>query len=304
MTEDTYKKVSSHIEGEWYPYHEGEWFTHTDICLYFQWDASDIRHAVSRKLYHDYKEISEPKLEKSNKAYRLIDQTLEEIDWEHADPTSVYHIKMPYDIITGKGFSFEDYISIPPRALIVVAGVSNSGKTTWLLNMMMRNMDDFKDVVYFTSELSAVALKRRLAPFEEWFELRNGDGKPKFKIYDRSANYQDVIKPKYSDGLVFIDYLDVNEEAEYYKLKPYLKRIKNAMRRGIAVVALQKAPGLEDAYGGKNLRGDADLYLAMDFGKVRVVKVKDWHTENPNGKVYGFDIEYSGSMFTNIGVEL
>src|SRR3990167_804757 len=116
MTEEIYKKVSNRIEGEWYPYHEGEWFTHTDLCVYFQWDDTAIRKAVSQKLWNDYQRISEPKLEKKNKTYRLIDRTLEQIDWENADPNDIYHIKMPYDIITGKGFPFEDYISLPPRA--------------------------------------------------------------------------------------------------------------------------------------------------------------------------------------------
>jgi len=295
MTE-VYKKVSSRIEADWYPYHEEEWFTHTDICQFFQWDDPEIRKAVSYKLYHDWKLISVPKLEKNNKAFRLIDQKLDEIDWENADIENVYELKMPYDVITDRGFYFEDKIKIPPRGLVIVAGVSNAGKTTWMLNMMVRNMNDF-DIHYFTSELSAVNIKRRLKPFEQWYELRNGEGKPKFKIWDRFDNFQDVVKP---DGLNFIDYLDVNNDAEYFKLKPYLRRIKRALRSGVAVVALQKPPGRADAYGGANLRGDADLYLAMDFGKIKVVKAKDWQIENPNETSYKFNIEFSGAMFTNI----
>ena len=223
---------------------------------------------------------------------RLIAETKE----EKANPSDVYKMKFPYDINTGESFPFEDYIHIPPQGLIVVAGISNAGKTSFLLNMMMQNMDDFESF-YFTSELSAVALKRRIFPFEQWYTLRNGNGKPKFKIYDRSDNYQDVIKP---DGLNFIDYLDVNNEAEYFKMKPYLKRIKRALGRGIAVVALQKPPGRLDAYGGANLRGDTDLYISMDFGKLTLLKVKDWEVKNPNGKQYEFGIEPGGAMFNNI----
>ena len=296
MAEDTYKRVSARIEADWYPFHENEWFTQTDICIYFQWDAPGIRRSVSRKLYHDSREVSEPKLEKNNKAFRLIDRTLDEINWDEANPDDVYRIKLPYDVTTGIGFPFEDNINIPPRGLIIVAGVSNSGKTTFLLNLMMRNMDDF-DTHYFTSELSAVALKRRILPFDQWYELRNGDGRPKFKVYDKGENFHDVIKP---DGLNIIDYLDVNNEAEYFKMKPYLKRIKRALKRGVAVVALQKPPGRPDAYGGASLRGDSDLYLAMDFGQLVVLKAKDWQGENPNLKKYKFDIGYGGSVFTGI----
>ena len=303
MTEELYKKVSSRIEADWFPYHENEWFTHTDICMFFQWDDPEIRKEVSKKLYHDSTTLTEPKLEKNNKAFKLIDKSIEEIDWDNADPEDVYQIKLPYDIQTGEGFPFQNRIWIPPRGLVVVAGSSNAGKTTFLLNMMVRNMDKFK-CVYFTSELSAVALKRRLMPFEDWYELRNGDGKPKFKILDRSDNYHEAISPTYSDYMVFVDYLDVNNEAEYFKLKPYIKRIKRAMRNGIAVVALQKRPGSDDAYGGANLRGDADLYIAMDFGKLKVIKAKDYVPPDPNNTKYSFDISYSGAMFNNIQEDL
>jgi len=297
MSEGTYKKVSARIEADWYPYHENEWFTHTDICYFFQWDDPEIKKAVSYKLYHDMALISEPKLEKNNKAFRLVDRTIEEIDWQTADPDKIYRIKFPYDAYTNNGFPFEDWINIPPGGLILVGGVSNAGKTTLLLNLMVRNMDVF-DCHYFTSELSAVALKRRLNPFEDIYELRNGDGKPKFHIWDRFENFQDVIKP---GGFNLVDYLDVNKEAEYFKLKPYARRIKRALGgKGIAAIALQKPPGRADAYGGANLRGDADLYLAMDFGVLTVIKAKDWVTENPNGRKFAFDIEHNGSMFTNI----
>ncbi len=296
MVEDTYKKISAKLEAEWYPFHENEWFTHTDICLYFDWKEAETKRYVSRKLYHDCTEMAEPRLEKNNKAFRLVDRELNEIAWDEADPSDVFKLKFPYDSETGKGFPFEDHINLPPKSLVVVAGVSNAGKTTFLLNIVVRNMDDF-DVSYFTSELSPTALKRRMIPFDQWYQLRNGNGKPKFKVYDKGDNFQDVIKP---DGLNIIDYLDVNSEAEYFKMKPYLKRIKRALNRGIAVVALQKPPGRPDAYGGANMRGDTDLYLAMDFGKLTVVKAKDWQGEDPNGKMYKFNIESGGSMFTGI----
>lgn len=299
MTDDIYKRVSSRIEADWYPYHQAEWFTHYDICSYFQWEDPQIRREVSKKLYHDATEMADPKLEKNNKAFRLVDKTAVEIDWDNADVNAVYQLKLPYDIHTGAIFPFEENIYVPPKGLVIVAGSSNAGKTTFLLNMMIRNMDKFK-VVYFTSELSAVALKRRLVPFEEWYELRNGDGKPKFQILDRADNFHDIIYPKYSNYMVFVDYLDVNNEAEYFKLKPYIRRIKRAMGNGVAVVALQKRPGLSDAFGGANLRSDADLYFALDFGKLEVVKAKDYVGENPNGTKYKFDIEYSGAMFTHI----
>lgn len=294
--EYNYKNLSARIEADWYPYHENEWFTHTDICNYFQWPDPKIRQLVSRKLYYDCTEMTEPRLEKQGKAFRLVDRELEELKWDEADTKDVYRLKFPYDSETGEGFPFENHIYLPPKSLVVIAGVSNAGKTTFLQNMLVRNMDDF-ECFYFTSEMSPPAFKRRMNPFEEWYSLRDKDGKPKFKVYDKTDNFHDVIKP---NGLNFVDYLDVNNEAEYFKMKPYLKRIKHVLCRGIAVVALQKPPGRPDAYGGSNLRGDTDLYLAMDFGKLTVVKAKDWQGVNPNGKMYKFGINAGGAMFTGI----
>ena len=156
-------------------------------------------------------------------------------------------------------------------------------------------MDNFK-TIYFTNEMSAVGFKRRMRGFADWCELYN-DGLPKFKVVNRYDNYQDVIDP---DGLNIIDYLDANEQGEYYKIAPYLKGLHRKLRNGIAVVALQKPPGRSDAFGGTNIRGVAALYLAIDKGRLEVIKAKDWVNENPNGRKYSFDITHYGSCFENI----
>ena len=301
MPEDYYRRVSTRIESDWYPYHENEWFTQEDICKFFDWrggegEGQEIRKAVSRKLYHDYKEQVEPRLEKNGRTYRLIDKTIEELDWQGADAGQVYKLMFPYGVYDKTQFGFEDAIRIPPKGIVLIAGTSNEGKTAFCLNMVVLNMDTHK-VTYFTNEYTAVGLKRRLLPFTDWHELTNGNGKPKFKSILRYDNYQDVIDP---DGLNVIDYLDVNAEAEYFKLVPYIKRIQRNLKTGIAIIALQKPPNRPDAFGGFNLRGAASLYLSIDKGKLTVVKAKDWVAVNPNGKKYGFGIDRAGSIFTNI----
>jgi len=294
--EDTYKAVSNKIETEWYPYHENEWFTHEDICRLFDWREASTRREVSRKLYHDSKEMPVPKLEKNNKAFRLIDRDVEELDWMNADISSVYKLALPYGVWDNTHFDFEESISIPPKGLVVIAGTSNEGKTAFVLNILMLNMDAYK-CTYFTNELTEIGLKRRFKPFEDWCQMVNGDGKPKFRVILRYDHYQDVLDP---DGLNIIDYLDVNEQGEYYKLAPYMKQIQKALRKGIAVIALQKPPNRPDAFGGANLRGAASLYLSLDKNKLEVIKAKDWVNENPNGRKYSFTIGHSGSVFSDI----
>ncbi len=296
MIEEKYQKVSARIEADYYPYHTEEWFTHDDICRFFQWDDQELRKAVSQKLWNDYKRLVSPKLEKRNKAYRLIDKSIDEIDWMNADIEDVYKLNFPYGVWDKTRFDFENNILISPKGIVLVAGASNMGKTGFVMNVLVLNMDKYK-CSYFTNELSEIGLKRRFRGFEDWCELLDGDGKPKFRTILRYDNYQDVIDP---NGLNIIDYLDVNVEGEYFKLVPYVKQIQRALNKGIAVITLQKPPGRQDAYGGFNLRGAASLYLSIDQNKLEVVKAKDWITDNPNGRKYSFKLEHYGCVFSEI----
>lgn len=292
---DNYGKVANKVESEWYPYHRAEWFTQRDICDYFDWREPENKHLVSQKLYNDTK-LKEAKLEKRGKTYRLIDREIDEINWVDADVDNVINLTMPYGVYDQTSFGFERNILIPPKSVIIIAGASNEGKTAYCLNLLVLNMDAFK-VTYFTNEMSAIGFKRRMRGFEDWCELMNGDGEPKFRVIMRYDNYHDVLDP---DGLNIIDYLDANEQGEYYKIAPYIKGIHRRLRNGVAIIALQKPPGRPDAFGGANIRGVATLYLSIDKNKLEVVKAKDWINENPNGKKYSFEIEHYGSQFSNI----
>jgi len=294
--EDLYKKISARLETDWYPYRVNEWFSHEDICRYFDWKDQSTRKEVSKKLYHDSTTLADPKLEKKNKTYRIIDKEIDEIDWVSANIDDVYNLSFPYGVWDNTHFDFEKNLYIPPKGIVAIAGVSNEGKTAFVLNILVLNMDKYK-CTYFTNELTGIGLKRRFKGFEDWCELLNGDGKPKFRTILRYDNYQDVLDP---DGLNIIDYLDVNAEGEYYKLVPYMKRIQKALRKGIAVIALQKPPGRPDAFGGSNLRGATSLYLSIDKNKLEVVKAKDWVVDNPNGRKYSFELSHYGCVFENI----
>ena len=297
MTTDTaYGKIANRIESDFYPYHRAEWFTQKDICEFFNWKETTTKHWVSQKLYNDTN-LAEPRLEKSGKTYRIIERDIDDLDWMGADVNNVVKLKLPHGIHDNTTFDFEEHVVIPPKSIIIVAGTSNEGKTTFCLNILVLNFDNFK-TIYFTNEMSAVGFKRRMSTFNEWADnLYDEAGKPKWRTVTRYANYQDVIDP---EGLNIIDYLDANEQGEYYKLAPYIKGIHKKLRNGLAVIALQKPPGRDDAFGGSNIRGVAALYLSIDKGRITVVKAKDWIIENPNGNKYGFEIIHGGSMFNNI----
>ena len=69
-----------------------------------------------------------------NGCYRLIDTFTEEIDFLNAT-TQCFDIKFP--------LGEERYVLILPGNIIIIAGISNAGKTAYLLNFIELNMNKF-----------------------------------------------------------------------------------------------------------------------------------------------------------------
>jgi hypothetical protein len=87
-----------------------------------------------------------------------------------------------------------------------------------------------------------------------------------------------------------IDFLELLED--FWKVGMMLKAIhdKIAGSKDVAVVALQKAYGTDVGRGGEFGLEKPRLALAMESGRVKIVKAKNWRTaKNPNGlyKEYG-----------------
>ncbi len=199
-----------------------------------------------------------------NGVYRRIEVECEEIDWRSA-PTQELDIDWPLGLSA--------LTKIYPGNIIVVAGVQNSGKTAFLLDFIKRNMQN-NQIHYFNSEMGATELRLRLQKFEgvnpdDW----------KMKTWERSGNFADVIKP---DAVNVIDFLEIHKD--FWEVGGMLKGIHNKLRKGVAVVALQKSKEKEVGRGGDMGLEKPRLYLAMDSGIIKIVKCKNWQEEqNPNG---------------------
>jgi hypothetical protein len=225
-----------------------------------------------------------------NGRYRRVDKTLVPMDLVHADAGAEFPMTWPFDL--------ERYVRIMPKSIIVIAGSPNSGKTTFLLNVVARNQGK-QHIPYFNSEMAAEEFKLRLDCFE------NVDGWC-FEPYERSGNYADVIFP---DALNIIDFMEINDE--FYKIAGELQAIHEKLNKGICIVAIQKNPSKKDMKGRmvENDMGRGGtfglekprLYLSMDYGRLKVVKAKIWKkpTVNPNGMVFNFKL-VNGAHFTNI----
>jgi len=116
-----------------------------------------------------------------------------------------------------------------PRNIIIVAGEPDSGKTALLLNFVKLNMEAF-EIHYFNSEMGEMELRSRLSkfsiPLEKW---------QKVHWWERSSNFADVIRP---NSINVIDFLEITEG--HYRIGTWIKDIHDRLRKGIAVIAIQK----------------------------------------------------------------
>jgi len=212
--------------------------------------------------------------------YRLVRRECDEMDWLNA-PDSPIPFKLPLGL--------NEIISIYPKSLIVLAGEGSKGKSAFCLETIRLNMDKFP-CHYFSSELGPARLKKRLSMFEET-ALEGWN----FKSYWRSVDFQDVIRP---DDINVIDWL--YSGTEFFTAGDDIKKIFDKLNTGIAIIALQKSGGKEYGRGGDITQDFATLYLSISSGVMKILKAKDWKTnDSPDGKTLHFKIENASKFVTD-----
>jgi hypothetical protein len=186
-------------------------------------------------------------------------EELEEIDWENASTESL-PIKWPLRI--------EKFVLTRPRNVVIVAGDSDSGKSAFLMNTIAMN-PDFK-VRAFISEGGASELNVRI----------NNSGtpdlfkKPRVKFFFKNSEWADHVHP---DAINIFDYLDpVGDDYPY--VSQWIRDIYTRLKKGIAIIGLQKKIGADYGTGGPKTAEKSRLYLAIDKpdSKIRIVKGKNW----------------------------
>ena len=214
--------------------------------------------------------------------YRLVIDEAPVIKWQTADANTGLDIILP--------FGLQDLVRILPKTIIVVAGAPDSGKSAFCFNVIKNNMKAHR-IVYFSSEMGEVELHSRLSKFntlrpDEWT----------FDARERSSNFADIIRP---DWINIVDYLEVS--TDFFMVGGWIGAIWEKLNQGIAIICLQKKKGVELGRGGEVTAEKARLYLAMDSGRIRIVKAKNWvdSSVNPNGKTWAFKLA-EGCKFVNI----
>ena len=240
-------------------------FLSTDVGRCLQLSSREEQKNLSKVLGRLCREELIQRYGNKNGCFRVIDTSAEEIDFINT-PREIVDIKWPFQI--------EKYLKILPKNIIVIAGVSDAGKTAFLLNFVEMNMDKHPNqIYYFSSEMGSEEFNLRLSNFER--PLNSW----KFKPIERSSNYPDVIR---KDAINIVDYLEIHDE--FYKIGGYIKDIYDKLDKGIAIIAIQKNPGSLYGLGGARGLEKARLYLTIDNHKLKIEKGKNWTTNaNPNG---------------------
>ncbi|MGA2462776.1 MAG: primase C-terminal domain-containing protein [Thermodesulfobacteriota bacterium] len=202
--------------------------------------------------------------------YRRVDKDYEVIDFVNASD-EIFPIKWPFNI--------ERYVEICPGNPIIIAGEKDAGKTAFLLNCVQMNMNAHR-IFYFSSEMGDREIKKRLLKFgislKQW----------KFTVIERASNFSDVIQP---DDINVIDFLEVYQD--FYKIGLYIREICDKLNKGIAIIALQKNPGVDWGLGGMRSMEKARLYLSIEKGRIKIVSGKNWASEtNPVGLQLDFKL--------------
>lgn len=245
-------------------------FLSSDIDLCRQVSSRDEKKNISKILSRLCDEGIIEKYGNRNGQFRRVDTELEKIDFLNASNDAL-DLQWPFGI--------QNFVKIHPGNILGCAGESNSGKTALALNFARLQQDRF-DVHYFSSEMGKTELRERLLkfpyPLESW----------RVNFWERSSNFADVIRP---DAINVIDFLEIHDE--FFKIGLYIKDIFDKLKNGIAFILIQKNKNTDFGLGGMRSLEKARLYLAMEPGRLKIVKAKNWASQkNPNGLSISFKL--------------
>jgi len=300
MIEDvTYKKVSNQID-EWLGFRQDEWFRRENLWAHFglsnRPDNAKWKHYIAVKLNN---EVVAGVLEKNNDKFRLVDKSLDEIHWQDLTGTETLDIKYPLGL--------EKFVKTYPKSPIIIAAPPGWGKTAFLMNCALLNMNYPQGVYVWSNDLTGVELYERLS--NSGFEIPNP---APFKIFERSNHFGDVVGMN-PDAIHIIDYLDLNQDL--FMVGKEIDDIYHKLGNGVAFIGIQRNPfnkSNDYGYGGVFSAKRAKLYLSIDTKRemgrmvntLKIVKARGWadKTFNPNGQVFNFSIR-NGIQLNRLNAE-
>lgn len=220
--------------------------------------------------------------------FRRVDNDCPPIDWLNYDEDR-YPLRLPL---------FLDRMAhVAPANVVIIAGDTNSGKSTWVHNILRSNLASMGGqhwgIDLFLSEAIA-ELKPRLLGMNP--DQRAWDG---LRVRARRDAYEHVVNPH---GLNVIDYLKVH--GDFWKVAERIEAIENRLETGVAVITMQKKRGELLPRGGDLAIEACRLALSLSYDpethtrtcKVIKCKLPVDHTNHPEGQEIDYDIAPDGTI--------
>ncbi|WP_367341137.1 bifunctional DNA primase/polymerase [Aminivibrio sp.] len=232
-------------------------FLSTDVPICRQLSSREERKNFSKVLSRLCDEGIIERHGSRNGTFRRVDRTIEFMDFENADPGNSVDLQLPLDV--------QLKTKIFPKGVVVIAGVSGMGKTLFALNAIHDNMGRFP-IYYFNSEMGPEALKKKLTyfptPVSKW--ARN------MKVVD-NWDFHSIADKVQPDAFNVIDYLEP-EGDKPYNIHGVISAVIRKLKEGTALICVQKKPEARMGTGGIYSIKAATLALALDWGKIEIVK--------------------------------
>ena len=225
--------------------------------------------------------------------YRRVEQDLDLIHFDENDPEEEpYPVKMPFGMM--------DLVEISEGNIVLIGGEFNSGKTTFMLNVLQMNKN-LLPIRYLSSEMGKSEFRKRFRGFGvplEWWKQDD------MCIYiKRSSDFASAIDP---DALNIIDYLEF-KDSDYTRGAEIMTGIHDKLKKGIAVVALQKKEGVRLPRSGDMILEKPRLAITLtkekgelDIGIAEIIKAKNVKTGKCDGKRLRYEIKDMGSRFRTL----
>jgi len=277
----TYKTVANDI-AQFASVLDGSSFTNKHIDDQFNYKTRDAKR-YRWQVIEEYVKNGTFKKVKTG-VYRKVEEELEEIDILGAKEGSHIDIVLPLEM--------DKYIRIYRKSVTIVAGSPGSGKTGFMYNTIMLNLEHPDGIVLWTNDMTDVEMKERLMNYQNPLP----DPLP-FKAFYCDSNFGDAVA-KFPNSINFIDYLDM--DSEVYLVGKEITDIDKALKEGIAIVGIQKRPNQDVGIGGIFTWKRPKYYFSIDVEesvtgltrRLKVVKCRGRKSPqvNPHGMVFRYDL--------------
>lgn len=168
-------------------------------------------------------------------------------------------------------------LNIYNRNLIVIQGLSNAGKTAFLMEIARLNKGLFSLIKYINTEMDASEIRDRVE--RRHMDLDEFLSYVEFFLV-KSTHVSGAIRYEIEpNGLNLVDYLHLEDAT---LMATEMDKIQERLNNGIAVVAIQKYFGKDMGYGGHGVKNRARLVIDLSKDIVTLKKVKSpkwWHKE-------------------------